>query len=82
VTTMTMTKHDQQLHELTDALRLCLTAVSHRSDELSDDGFTAALDYLAEHVVRVESDSELNLLTLKMTDGTDVDIKVSGEEPL
>ena len=72
------TRHDQ-LNELTDALRLCLTAESHRSDEVSDDAFIAAHDYLQENVVRVESTVELNLLTLKMKDGRVVEMVLAGD---
>jgi len=68
--------------ETTTRLRYCLTAVSRRSYEISDDAFTAANDYLQENVVRVESEMGLNLLMLHLKDGTAVDIKVSGEEPL
>jgi len=41
VTTMTMTKYDQQLRELTDALRLCLTAVVSPLERVERRGFTA-----------------------------------------
>src|SRR5437016_1136755 len=74
-----VTKHDVQLTELTDALRLSLTAESHRSDEVSDDAFIAAHDYLQENVVRVESDTEINLLTLKMKDGRLVELVLAGD---
>jgi hypothetical protein len=72
------TENDQLLNTLTDSLRIML--VSLVSGEPGEDAFNQAQDFLREHIVRVESDIDLNMLMFKLKDGSVVDLHLTREE--
>jgi Mg/Co/Ni transporter MgtE len=74
------TENDQLLNTLTDSLRIML--VSLVNGEPCEDAFNQAQDFLQEHIVRVESDIDLNMLMFKLKDRSVVDVHLTREEAL